>query len=677
MDGHAVIQDEEGWWCYAFYENDGSRINSGWRLGQNVPSEVLTRSQNIPREIIAFNAAEQRKIANYSSAPQIATRALFQNRAIVILAQFQDIKFVNSREDFLNLLMSDDYTSNGATGSVREYFNHQFNGMVDFVFDVSEIVTLPAARKYYGENNSKGNDIKPEEMIIDACSLAAENGINFSHYDSNNDGKVDNVFVFFAGEDEAEGADENSIWSHSWYLFTGAGQTLELNGKMIDRYACSSEMTRIQDISTGKLLETRLCGIGTFCHEYGHTFGLPDMYDTDYEGSNGWSAGLWGSTSLMDTGNQNNQGNTPPNFNAIERELLGLSSPVLIETDGKFTLSPINSHGEFYRINTKTENEYYLLECRSNAAGTWDEFIGGSGMLVYHIDKTASVLKKWEVHNSVNCVPSHQCADLVEADGRNDVFADIMDYRARKKNIEGIFFPYHNTNSIPSQGTPGLNFWKDTNQDISIINIEKDVTGKVHFNVIGYSEESTPPSVKGEIAYEVFSDGVILNFESDRPYGAEAYISYKVAGQEESTEITAVPYQVGKYAVLIEDLEAVRTYTVSIHFVHNEIKGNTTSVSFMTKKKPSVSWPYIPFVALKTKGFMEDDQGMIEAGSRLPLKVINTEGVKDILWFFNRKPITHEGDHYFTLNENGTLEAHLYMEDGQEYILIKEIRIKQ
>jgi M6 family metalloprotease-like protein len=520
-------------------------------------------------------------------------------------------------------------------------------------------------------------------MVADACALASQAGIDFSNYDSDNDGVVDNVFVFFAGEDEAEGADENSIWSHSWYLFHGAGMSLELNGKMIDRYACSSEMTRVQDIATGKLIETHLSGIGTFCHEFSHTFGLPDLYDTDYEETNGWASGLWGSTSLMDSGNQNNNGNTPPNFNAIEREILNLSGAFTIENDGKYSLSPINKGGEFFRIDTDVENEYYLLECRSSEAGTWDEYIGGSGMLVYHIDKSEANFDKWQIYNTLNADPNHQCADLIEADGRSDAYTDYMDYLTRQKNLDGIFFPYFNTNSLPAQGVPGLNFWSGANENLSVINIEKDQSGKVTFNVIGFTEDSTPPSVSGNIEYEAFCDGAILKFESDRPHDGVAVLTYKSVGEEEK-EISVLPYEEGRYAVMLEGLKSVKTYTVSVHFVHNDIKGSATSVSFMTKKQPAVSWPYISLGARKATrasefmamDHLEDNRGRFEAGSRIPFKINNTNGVKDILWFFNGQPVTHEGDYYYTLNESGTLEAHLYMDDGQEYILIKQINIE-
>ena len=670
-DGHAIIQEEDGWWCYAVYEDDGSRCSSGYRIGKEVPGSILSGSRNIPRSVISENGKAKRLSVNTIESDIRPSLTNFSTPArrngIVILAQFKDIKFLHGKEDFQTMLMSDGYSLHGATGSAREYFEYQFNGRINFSFDVSEIVTLPAKREYYGKNDSRGNDSRPAEMISDACRLAAENGVDFSRYDSNNDGKVDNVFVFFAGEDEAEGADENCIWSHSWYLFSGAGISLNLNGKMIDRYACTSEMTRIYDLVTGKLQKTRLSGIGTFCHEYSHTFGLPDLYDTDYESHGGWAAGVWGSTSLMDSGNQNNDGNTPPNFNVIEREILGLTEPVVIDTDGRYSLCRIETNIA-YRINTDRKDEYYLLEYRSND-GTlriWDKYIGGNGMLVYHIDKSASVIEKWEGLNTVNTKADHQCADLIEADGRSDSFTDYMDFYVKTKNIEGIFFPYKKFNSIPSQGTPGLNFWSGQKNKISITEIQEG-GGGISFNVLGFSEDSTPPSIKGDITYEAFCDGVILRFESDKPHIGHANINFGLVGGE-TWLFQVAPYENGKYAIKLEGLEPVKTYTATIYFELFGIKGKSSSVSFMTKKQPAVTWPFINFGSAQ-----RNSDGTFEKGTKIPLKVNNSRDIIDIVWSFNNE-VVPKGDYYLTLTEDGTLEAHIYMKDGCEEILTKEIR---
>ena len=670
--GHAIIQDRDGWWCYAIYADDGSRQSSGWKIGQETPQSILSESLYIPRKTITENGIKKRQSANiksvlsdFASSPT-QSQTISEQRGIVILAQFKDVRFAYKTDDFRSMLNNKGYSKYGATGSAKDYFESQFRNNTSFIFDVAEIVTLPAKREYYGENDRNGDDRRPEYMVSDVCTLAAQNGVDFAKYDLDNDGKVDNVFVFFAGEDEAEGADETSIWSHSWYLFSGAGLTLELNGKLIDRYACASEMARIYD-TDGRLLDTRLSGIGTFCHEYSHTLGLPDLYDTDYEDLDGWAAGLWGSTALMDAGNQNNNGNTPPNFNALERELLGISVPTVIEHDGKYTLSPIQVSGESYRLNTDRADEYYLIECRSSNSDTWDKYIGGSGMLVYHIDRTRSVIDKWDIDNTVNSNANHQCADLIEADGRSDSYSDYMDYLTRSESIKGIFFPYNKTNSILPKGTPGLNYWSGGSGEISITNIKIGEDGIVNFNIVGFSKESTPPSVHGDIQYEVFPDGAILKFEADKPFQGNALISYSASG-EDVVEVTVAPYEEGKYAVMLSNLEPVKTYDVDICFTVNDINGTAKKVSFMTKKKPIVEWPYISFGSVK-----RNNDGTFTEGSRIPLKINNSKGIKEISWSFDGESITHDGDHYFTLNKGGILQAHIYMVDGTEVILVKQI----
>jgi len=672
-EGHAIMQDDEGWWCYAFYRNDGTRENSGWRVGHEVPPWVLDRSSFIPSGIGTKIVTKARLAA--AGMRQTGTGPIFgkgeepvARHGIVILAQFQDIRFSNTRDDFEKMLMQHGYSAYGATGSAKDYFDAQFSGLADFRFDVSNIVTLPGKRSYYGKNDSYGNDANPEDMVTDACLLAAEDGVDFSLYDDDNDGYVDNVFIFFAGEDEAEGGAEDCIWSHAWYIYHGAGKYIQVGGKLIDRYACSAEMKRIYD-SRGVLKEIRLSGIGTFCHEYCHTFGLPDMYDTDYDREGGWAAGLWGSTSIMDSGNQNNDGNTPPNFNAIEREILGIASVRTLDHDGSYTLDPIHLYNDCYRLETDREGEYYLFECRTNDKDPWDAYIGGSGMLVYHVDKSEEMAGRWQGLNTVNANSTHQCADLVEADGRTDSFTDYTDYLAKRKNIGSIFFPYGRNTSLTPSGSPGLKFWSGEEGRFSITNIERKDNGSIGFRVIGGSEETTPPSVRNTIDHETFHDGAIVLFESNRPFDGEAVIRYGKPGQDTTTVLVG-PYQNGKYSVLLEGLEPAKTYFVDVAFHIDGSEGSARGITFMTKKQPVVDWPYIFFGRTR-----RNSNGTFLYDSRIPLKVYNSGDAREIRWTFNDQEITAEGDHYFSLPGDGVLKAHIVWEDGTEDILTKEINI--
>lgn len=673
-DGHAIVQGTDGWWYYAIYDTEGLRYSSGYRVGCDTPAEILHKSSAIPYGQLSDRARIRREdAARFAKKDASLMRRLVSaetrseppvKHGLVILAQYKDVSFKHSREDFVRLLTEDGYDLNGATGSAVEYFNAQFGGKVKFEFDVSNIVTLPFNRVYYGGNGSDGTDKAAAEMIRDAC-LSADPETDFSLYDDDGDGLVDNVFVFFAGSDEAEGAPEECIWSHAWYVYSGAGITLELDGKTIDRYACTSEISR--RYTTNGKFDEYLSGIGTFCHEYSHTFGLPDFYDTDYDEAGGWAAGLWGCTSLMDSGNENNNGNTPPNYNAIERELMGLGAPEIITEDGQYSLSPIHQSNEFYRMDTDTEDEYFLFECRVESG--WDAYIGGSGMLVYHIDRTKDKIRRWDVTNEVNADASHQCADLIEADSRQDSFAGMNEYAGLFGNVKGVFFPYGDINSLNSESRPGLTFWNGNPSRQSLTGIKK-IGNVVIFNVIGSSEESTPPTVIN-MKHDTFSDGAVISFESSRPFEGEAKVIWGRASSSEADTLSLKPYEPGRYALILDGLESAKTYSVTAGFSIGEAEGETTTISFMTRKKPVVEWPYIYM------GSEAGADGTFKTGSRIPLKAYNASEAVSIHWTFDGKDICIGPDGYYAISSGGVLKAHITWDDGSTDILMKDIIISE
>lgn len=677
MQGRAIMQDEAGWWCYASYQDDGTKVCSGFRVGDVIPPSVLSESRNIPYQQLSRLAGVKRSSVKSDDIPlmrRLRTDALQSTKSddaevvvkhgIVILAQFANLKFKHSREDFERLLSSEGYSRDGAAGSVKDYFDMQFEGKVKFEFSVSDIVTLSRNLDYYGGNVSSTDvsesDRNPEDMIIEACRLV-DDEVDFSLYDDDGDGEVDNVFVFFAGGDEAEGAGDDCIWSHAWYLRDGAGKNVNFDGKIINRYACTAEMTRYQ--TSDGTIKQRLAGIGTFCHEYSHTFGLPDMYDTDYEGSGGESEALWGCTSLMDTGNQNNGGFTPPYFNAIEREILGMSEPELIDADGVYRLEPINESGRCYRINTDVEGEYYLLECRSDKG--WDAHIGGSGLLVYHIDKVdrpagysdsyhmeTTAALRWNLYNEVNCRPDHQCADLIEA-------------VPGAENIRNVFFPLEGADAVDRMR---MAYWSGDVSKMSLTGIRFDGEDIV-FNVIGASAETTPPD-PDSMSYEKFQDAAIVTFECSRIYSGDAYVSW---GQTDrlTENVILSPYAEGKYALVLDGLVPRTSYTVSVLFKMGEVTGKTGTISFMTSSDTG-GLPYIYLRYVK-----RNPDGSFPKDSRVPLRMYNAVGAEEIEWTFDGIPVKVDPDGYYKLEKSGTLKAVVHWEDGSRDIVVKEIKVAE
>lgn len=666
LQGHAIVQEEDGWWCYAVFSPDGSRHSTGVRVGIDAPLAAIQESLNIPfntlAEKISLKRQQLRKIENH-----VHTRAGQESPAVkhvlVLLVEYSDVKFKYGKSSFESLLTSKGYSDNGATGSAKDYFEAQFGDKVKFEFEVSNVVSLSKKRAYYGGNTTSGDDKAPAEMVKDAC-VAVDSQIDFAKYDDDGDGVVDNIFVFFAGPDEAEGASDECIWSHSWALYRGAGISLTLDGRMIDGYACASELSltwknnQVQEVMTG---------IGTFCHEYSHTLGLPDMYDTDYEGNDGWAAGLWGSTSVMDAGNQNNNNNTPPNYNAIEREILGLAEPVILENSATYSLPPIHTSNLCYRMNTDADGEYFLFECRAKVG--WDAYIGGSGMLVYHIDKRTQNLDRWIYHNTVNSDKDHQCADLIEADARRDYFTDQADRMNSMANIRTVFFPSGDVNSLTGFGTPPFVFWSGKHSESSITGIKKD-GDNVSFNYLTAQGESAPPYPK-DITIEAFSDAAIVRFGSSYLYDGPAMVKWSRAGKLE-TVVSVDPYENGSYALVLEGLESSgKTYTVEIWFERFDLEGEVKEVSFLTKRAPQVSWPYIYLNSVS-----RESDGSFLAGTRIPMRLYNASEAVQVDWYMDDQPIMHEGDWYYTLNESGTLKAIVRWEDGSVDIITKKVVVK-
>lgn len=181
---------------------------------------------------------------------------------------------------------------------MSDYFRAQSGGQFLLTFDVVGPVTLSKEYKYYGENDSDGNDMRPEEMVVGACQLV-DDEVDFSKYDWDGDGEVDQVFILYAGHGEADYyyKDTDVVWPHEWELSASDKvQPITLDGVTINTYACSNEIN----------LTGGLDGISTICHEFSHCLGYPDLYDTRYQGHFGM-----GEFDLMCSGTSNDNGYTP------------------------------------------------------------------------------------------------------------------------------------------------------------------------------------------------------------------------------------------------------------------------------------------------------------------------------------------------------------------------------
>ena len=326
-----------------------------------------------------------------------------KHHGLVILMQFTDVKFVtpDPKATFNRFFNEVGYRDNGMSGSVKDYFLSQSYGQLEIDFDIVGPFTTKYEMAYYGAPEGNSNDTNPAGMVAEGIDAASKE-VNFSDYDWDNDGEVDQVFVVYAGYNQAQGADANTIWPHEWTL-AAANLTRVYNKKTINTYGCSSEL-----MGNGRYATGILDGIGTACHEFSHCLGLPDMYDTSSNGNFGM--GPW---DIMDQGSYNNNARTPAGYTSYEKIFSGWMEAKEINTMTRINdMKPLASSPEAYILyNDANKNEYYLLENRQPVG--FDAGLYGHGLLILHVDYNQP---SWKTNN-VNTDPSHQRMTIFPADG--------------------------------------------------------------------------------------------------------------------------------------------------------------------------------------------------------------------------------------------------------------------
>lgn len=374
-------------------------------------------------EVTASEIARRRKVPAGRAALERAYPSRGVAKALVVLVEFADKAFRNDRDAFSRMLNEPGFSDFGAAGSARDYFIENSSGLFDPSFDVYGPVKLQHPSSYYAAND----DALAHEMASEALR-ALDEEVDFSVYDMDGDGWIDNVYIFYAGYGEADGGGPSTVWPHSSNLFA-KGERITLDGVMAGAYACSNEL---------RGGSTSMVGIGTFCHEFGHVLGLPDLYATNNADSP--SPGLW---SVMDHGNYCNNGCTPVGYSAYEKEFLGWCEPIALDRGATLRIEaglPLT-----YRIEAgSTGEEYFLLECRVKSG--WDAYLPGEGMLVWHIDYDRSA---WEA-NRVNNDPDRQRVDLVEADGVHSANGDTGDPFPGTRGVSSVSLTSREGTPVPT-----------------------------------------------------------------------------------------------------------------------------------------------------------------------------------------------------------------------------------
>ncbi len=561
----------------------------------------------------------------------------------VLLVEFSDTAFTlaNPAQMFHNQLNQSGYSLNGAPGCAAEYFNGNFQGKATFEFPIAATVRLENPIATYGAHSTSFNDTDITALLLDACAAALEQGTDFSIYDTNSDGIIENIAIIYAGYSESEGGDANAIWAHQKNL---QDEEIIIDGMKILSYTCTPELKG----NSG----TTISLLGTFCHEIAHSLGLPDMYDTNSD-AEGLSHALYGTLSIMDRGNTSGGGNIPPYFTSIEREILEIAEVEDLVPDSTYTLEPVNLSGKIFRIRCAAEGEYFLLECRTPQM--WDKSIGGGGLVVYHIDKSEAVygglscLDRWE-YNNINSFAEHPCAIALAA-------TDTQEGAS-------VFFPGESgITELSSNGkTVKLRDWNGNGTGTALTDIAY-TNGKVTFTTVkDYSSNASLPKVAQSRAVAYQNEAKVL-WEGITPFrdGKKGQWLAEWWKKDDTTHMTATT---DTCTIYLTGLEPGMSYNVKIRYMEQMELGDATVLKFKTLPITS-DFPYI---------FMENEE--FSVGESLDLRVLNLPpDCTGISWTINGKRCS---SNRVVLTEAGynVLEAIITYNDGSKENIYKRISVE-
>ena len=419
---------------YSWYESADGRQ---WTFDGRTQRLVRWVGASYPAPLYAYSASGENGMGNLGTSGQGVVPSIGEPCIPVIMVAYADLDFQEGTDctkvsRFLNETGYADELL--AKGSVADYFRACSYGNFVPRFDVVAKVTLKNGYKHYGAHQGSLNDAHVTDLVKEAVELACAQGVDFAPYAV--DGRAPIVSIIHAGPGEHEdyGDDcDDYVWAHFRPM------TIPADGVSFASYIINNETLRY--FKGGVVEKEPMTGIGTFCHEFGHALGLPDMYDTngEYDGKAD-TPGYW---DIMDYQFMYD-GYRPTSYSAYERSMLGWLQIKPLKENGEYTLMPLDgtaTEGSVQAacvVNPQNPSEYFIFENRRKSDFYASSYLG-EGMLVWHVDYSATL---WN-QNRVNTDAALQHVQVVPADGQWQSVKDVnlTDDAGKRYTYPGDLFP--------------------------------------------------------------------------------------------------------------------------------------------------------------------------------------------------------------------------------------------
>ncbi|MCG8579986.1 MAG: M6 family metalloprotease domain-containing protein [Bacteroidales bacterium] len=441
---------------YAMYKN-GKAVASKYEVGTNISHSFSNKIKRSYDAVLLHSEQLQNQLKSIQLAPSVQSTGTIN--ALLILIEYSDKTHTTPKTDIENLF---NQPGTATQAGFKEFFERASHGKLTVNVDVAGWYNC--GQPYSNFSESKGMYLTGN-LVRKAVDAAENDGIDFSKYDNNNDGKADAVIIMHAGLGADHRGEEEYIWPHSWSLSSTVNKAVTYDGVKVDHYVIACERRVYGGVN-------QPAGIGTFAHEYGHALGLPDMYD-----GTGKSNGL-GHWALMSAGSWLDGGYQPSNFCAWSRYELGWEEPEIINyTDkGTYTLSSMNTEAnQLVRINTKSDDQYFLLENRR--AEKNDVRQPASGLAIYQISKNKLALER-----GINDNRDFPAIRLLEADF--DENGGL--YNAKDRGVAGDLFAGNDEAlTIGATTSPSTNLFSGNSSGVELSNLKLENDKRFSFTVEG------------------------------------------------------------------------------------------------------------------------------------------------------------------------------------------------